>query len=80
MPDRAFPQRADRFADQSFGSSCRLPTPGTRRCTPADFAARRAAAAGRLTAVGAHYVIDSAADLMPVIHSIEGRLARGERP
>jgi phosphonoacetaldehyde hydrolase len=29
---------------------------------------------------GAHYVIDSVADLMPIIDRIEGRLERGERP
>ena len=37
-------------------------------------------AAKRLTAAGAHYVIDSVADLLPVVDLIEGRLARGERP
>ncbi|GAB0113153.1 phosphonoacetaldehyde hydrolase [Acidisoma sp. C75] len=47
---------------------------------PADFAERRAAAASRLHAAGAHYVIDGVADLMPVLFEIEGRLARGERP
>lgn len=31
-------------------------------------------------AAGAHYVIDSIADLLPVIDAIEQRLARGERP
>ena len=45
-----------------------------------EFAARRATAVAKLTAAGAHYVIDGVADLMPVIHAIEGRLARGERP
>ncbi|MFP3184406.1 MAG: phosphonoacetaldehyde hydrolase, partial [Paraburkholderia sp.] len=45
-----------------------------------EFAQRRAAAARRLSAAGAHYVIDSVADLMPVVYDIEGRLARGERP
>ena len=34
----------------------------------------------KLTAAGAHYVIDSVADLMPVIHAVEGHLERGERP
>ncbi|MFN8482279.1 MAG: phosphonoacetaldehyde hydrolase [Anaerolineae bacterium] len=34
----------------------------------------------RLMAAGAHYVIDSIADLLPVLDDIEGRLARGERP
>jgi phosphonoacetaldehyde hydrolase len=47
---------------------------------PADFAERRKAAAKRLEDAGAHYVIDSVADLMPVIHKIEARLKQGERP
>ncbi|PLZ03739.1 phosphonoacetaldehyde hydrolase [Burkholderia sp. WAC0059] len=47
---------------------------------PAEFARRRATAARRLSAAGAHYVIDSVADLLPVVYDIEGRLARGERP
>jgi len=34
----------------------------------------------RLTRAGAHYVIDSVADLDPVLDEIEGALARGERP
>jgi phosphonoacetaldehyde hydrolase len=48
---------------------------------PADeLLARRRAATGKLLAAGAHYVIDSVADLLPVLDTIEGRLARGERP
>jgi phosphonoacetaldehyde hydrolase len=47
---------------------------------PSELAARRAAAASRLKAAGAHYVIDGVADLMPVVAEIEGRLLRGERP
>ena len=45
-----------------------------------EFQARRADAAARLSGAGAHYVVDGVADLMPVVHAIEGRLARGERP
>jgi phosphonoacetaldehyde hydrolase len=45
-----------------------------------DFARRRARAEATLYGAGAHYVIDSAADLMPVVARIEGLLARGERP
>jgi phosphonoacetaldehyde hydrolase len=47
---------------------------------PAAFRERREAAAKRLDGVGAHYVIDSVADLIPVALQIEGRLQRGERP
>lgn len=52
----------------------------TSNLPAADFDRMRASAAARLTGAGAHYVIDSAADLMPVLFDIEGRLARGERP
>jgi phosphonoacetaldehyde hydrolase len=47
---------------------------------PQEHQARRAAAADALAAAGAHYVVDGVAELMPVVHAIEGRLARGERP
>ena len=47
---------------------------------PADFAERRATAIKKLEAAGAHYVVDSVADLMPIVQKIEERLARGERP
>ena len=47
---------------------------------PAELAERRASAFRQLERCGAHYVIDSAADLRPVIDRIDGRLARGERP
>jgi len=29
---------------------------------------------------GAHYVVDTIADLLPVIDDVDARLARGERP
>lgn len=45
-----------------------------------EFERRRAVARDKLISAGAHYVIDSVADLLPVVHAIEGRLARGERP
>ena len=51
------------------------------KALPADeFARLRTAAAQKLSAAGAHYVVDSVADLMPVVYDIESRLARGERP
>jgi phosphonoacetaldehyde hydrolase len=52
----------------------------TKALAPAEFQARREAATARLAGAGAHYIIDSVADLMPVVHAIEGRLARGEKP
>jgi phosphonoacetaldehyde hydrolase len=45
-----------------------------------EFARRRAAAVEALTAAGAHYVVDSVGELGPALASIEGRLARGEKP
>jgi phosphonoacetaldehyde hydrolase len=48
---------------------------------PADDQTRRSAAAREtLLRAGAHYVIDSVRDLLPVLESIELRLASGERP
>jgi phosphonoacetaldehyde hydrolase len=47
---------------------------------PADFAERRAAATKKLEDAGAHYVIDSVADLMPIVRKIEARLEQGEKP
>ena len=47
---------------------------------PADYQRRLDAAYDRLFRGGAHYVVDSVADLMPVIDDIEARLAGGARP
>jgi phosphonoacetaldehyde hydrolase len=41
---------------------------------------RRAQAMRELVLGGAHYVVDTIADLPPVLDVIEGRLARGEKP
>jgi phosphonoacetaldehyde hydrolase len=38
------------------------------------------AARARLAACGPHYIIDTAADLIPVVDEITARLVRGERP
>ena len=43
-------------------------------------AALRAQAEDTLLGVGAHFVIDSIADLLPVLDEIEARMARGEHP
>lgn len=48
--------------------------------SPAEQQRRRYVAYSRLRAGGAHYVIDSIADLLPYIELIERRLARGEKP
>lgn len=52
----------------------------TAALSQAEFATMRAAAYGDLRRTGAHYVIDSVADIDAVLDDIEGRLARGERP
>jgi len=46
----------------------------------ADFQDRRKEAVKTLERAGAHYVIDSVADLTPIVQKIEERLTRGERP
>ena len=45
-----------------------------------DQATLRAHAEAQLLGAGAHFVIDSIADLMPVLDEIETRMARGEAP
>lgn len=45
-----------------------------------EFATMKAAAYADLRRTGAHYVIDSVAEIDAVLDEIEGRLARGERP
>ena len=52
----------------------------TASLSPEEYGAMRAAAYADLRRTGAHYVIDSVADLDEVVDAIEGRLARGERP
>ncbi|HYO87049.1 MAG TPA: phosphonoacetaldehyde hydrolase [Candidatus Limnocylindrales bacterium] len=48
--------------------------------TAADREARLAAARAKLSAAGAHYVIDTLAGLLPVMDDIEARLTQGKRP
>ncbi|MNR29552.1 Phosphonoacetaldehyde hydrolase [compost metagenome] len=45
-----------------------------------EIAARRAPAEAKLRGAGAHYVIDTLADIAPVIADINRRLAAGELP
>lgn len=47
---------------------------------PEAFGARMESAIGKLTRAGAHFIIDSVADLDEILDEIEGALARGERP
>jgi phosphonoacetaldehyde hydrolase len=52
----------------------------TAALTPAAFATLRDAAYADLRRSGAHYVIDSVANIDAVLDDIDGRLARGGRP
>jgi phosphonoacetaldehyde hydrolase len=45
-----------------------------------DRQARRDRACQRMRMCGAHYVVDTIADILPCVDEIEARLARGERP
>ena len=62
------------------GNAFGLNPSDTAKLSAGEFAAMKAAAYADLRQTGAHYVIDSVADLDAVIDMIEGRLARGERP
>ncbi len=62
------------------GNCFGLSRENTAALAPPDFQKRRKAAVNKLERAGAHYVIDSAADLMPVVRTIEERLAQGGRP
>ncbi len=62
------------------GNAFGLSLADTKTLPSKEFLQRRTNAYDLLYAAGAHYVIDSVADLMPVVARIEGRLARGERP
>ena len=46
----------------------------------AEFQHRRSVATGKLRDAGAHYVIDTVADLIPVTKAVDARLASGGRP
>ncbi|KQP14513.1 phosphonoacetaldehyde hydrolase [Pseudorhodoferax sp. Leaf265] len=62
------------------GNAMGLPLADWQALSPAEQGIRRAEAVARLRAAGAHYVIDSVADLPPVLDAIAERLARGEQP
>jgi phosphonoacetaldehyde hydrolase len=51
-----------------------------QKLPPAEQERLRQAAVTRLYQTGAHYVVDTIADLIPCIDDIEARLERGERP
>ncbi len=62
------------------GNEVGLPLKDVQALPPADRERRRQRAYTRMFQCGAHYVVDSIADIMPCLDDIEQRLARGERP
>jgi phosphonoacetaldehyde hydrolase len=62
------------------GNAFGLSKDESKALSQAEFERLRAAATAKLAKAGAHYVIDSAADLIPVVETIDARLGRGERP
>jgi len=62
------------------GNEIGLPLDEVRKLDPAELARRRARAYTRMRQAGAHYVVDSIADVMPCLGAIEENMARGERP
>jgi phosphonoacetaldehyde hydrolase len=62
------------------GNEVGLPLDEVRKLDPAELARRRARAYTRMLQAGAHYVVDSIADVMPCLDAIEEQMARGERP
>jgi phosphonoacetaldehyde hydrolase len=51
-----------------------------KKLAKADQERMRAGACTRMHQCGAHYVVDTIADILPCLDDIEARLARGERP
>jgi phosphonoacetaldehyde hydrolase len=62
------------------GNEIGLPLKEMLALPKAELAAKRERAYTRMYQVGAHYVVDSIADVMPVLDDIEARLKRGEKP
>jgi phosphonoacetaldehyde hydrolase len=62
------------------GNEIGLPLKEVEALDPEDRDRRRQRACTRLLQAGAHYVVDSLAEVMPCLADIEARMARGERP
>jgi phosphonoacetaldehyde hydrolase len=62
------------------GNEIGLPLKEVKKLPKAEFEMKRSAAYVRMYQTGAHYVVDSIADVPPCLDDIEARLARGERP
>ncbi len=62
------------------GNEIGLPLAEVQALDPEERERRRQRAYARMTQCGAHYVVDSIADIVPCLDAIEERLARGDRP
>ncbi len=62
------------------GNEIGLPRKEVQAMDPAERELKRQQAHARMYQSGAHYVVDSIADLMPCLDDIQARVARGERP
>jgi phosphonoacetaldehyde hydrolase len=62
------------------GNEMGLTEPEIAALDPETRASRLARAYKRMSQTGAHYVVDSIADVPPLLDDIDARLARGERP
>jgi phosphonoacetaldehyde hydrolase len=62
------------------GNEIGLPLKEWKKIPRAEQERMRQAAYTRMYQTGAHYVVDSIADILPCLDDIEARLSRGERP
>lgn len=62
------------------GNEIGLPLREVQAMDPAELDRRRQRAHARMSQAGAHYVVDSIADVMPCLDAIQERVAHGERP
>ncbi len=61
------------------GNEIGLPAAAVKKLPKAEYVARRERAYTRMRQAGAHYVVDSIADIMPCLDDIERRMREGER-
>ena len=62
------------------GNEMGLTEEGIAALDPEVRSARMARAYKRMAQTGAHYVVDGIADVVPLLHQINERLAGGDRP
>jgi phosphonoacetaldehyde hydrolase len=62
------------------GNEVGLPLDDIKKLPKAEYTARRERAYMRMRQAGAHYVVDSIADILPCLDDVEARLKAGEKP